>query len=140
MGITTVVLVAGCNMKKDEDPSGFPPEVVEQHKRNKAQREELKRQYGGLFESISTALFRDDPMGINFETNTDEYEPEVGTILPRLRTCKSEQDVLNVVYEEFTKWFDPASVGPKERYTKVSAEIWAIWNKKEKPTTGSSVP
>ena len=139
MGITTVVLVAGCK-KKDEDTSGFPPEVVEQHKRNKAQREELKRQFGGLFESISTALFRDDPMGINFQNNTDEYEPEVGTILPRLRTCKSEQDVLNVVYEEFTKWFDPASVGPKERYTKVSAEIWAIWNKKEKPTTGSSVP
>lgn len=130
----TLLLVDGCTMKTDEDPSEFPPEIVEQHKRNKAHREELKSQYGALFENISAALFRNDPMGINFETNTDEYEPEVGTILPRLRTCKSEQDVLNVVYEEFTKWFDPASVGPKEHYTNVSAEIWAIWNKEEKPT------
>jgi hypothetical protein len=127
-------------MTKNEGLSGFPPEVVEQHKQNKAQREELKRQYGTLFDKISATLFRNDPMGINFETNADEYEPEVGTILPRLRTCTNEQDVLNVVYEEFTKWFEPASVGPREHYTIVSAEIWAIWNLKEKPTTGSSVP
>ena len=135
MGITTLSPVAGCNMKKDENSSGFPPEAVERHKRNKARREELKRQYGELFEDISAALFRNDPMGINFETNTDEYEPEAGTILPRLRTCESEEDVLDVVYEEFKNWFDPASAGPKENYTNVSAEIWAIWNRKEKPTT-----
>jgi hypothetical protein len=37
--------------------------------------------------STSELLFRHDPVGINFEVNTDEYEPKAGTILPRLHAC-----------------------------------------------------
>ncbi len=61
-------------------------------------------------------------MGINFETNTDEYEPEVGTILPRLLDCKSLDDGTRVMREEFFKWFD-ATVSP-DRYPKVAERIW----------------
>ena len=49
------------------------------------ERRQLKAEYGALFDSITALLFRHDPIGINFEDNVDEYEPETGTILPRLR-------------------------------------------------------
>ena len=91
------------------------------------EREAIKRQYGTLFVSISDALFKADPIGINFDTNTDEYEPEAGTIIPRLGSAKSEEDVQLIVYEEFCRWFDPITAGPKENYASVSAEIWELW-------------
>src|SRR5215203_2342849 len=84
----------------------------------------LKAEYGDLFDSVADLLFRHDPIGINFEDNSDEYYPEVRTILPRLRYCHSAQDVTSVVHEEFVRWFGPETAGPRERYELVSEEIW----------------
>jgi len=91
------------------------------------ERRRLKAQYADLFQSVSALLFRHDPIGINFEENTDEYEPEVGTILPRLETCHSAEDVLRVVHEEFVRWFDAGTAGSLERYREIAAEIWRFW-------------
>ncbi|MBI3874868.1 MAG: hypothetical protein HY300_02665 [Verrucomicrobia bacterium] len=71
-------------------------------------------------------LFRHDPIGINSKTNTDEYEPEAGTILPRLRDCRSEADVCRVVHEEFVCWFDSRTAGPREHYAKIAADLWQL--------------
>jgi hypothetical protein len=49
------------------------------------ERKALSGTYKRLFTEVSAILFRHDPIGINFEGNTDEYDPEAGTILPRLR-------------------------------------------------------
>ncbi|MCE5268389.1 MAG: hypothetical protein LLG00_10935 [Planctomycetaceae bacterium] len=65
-------------------------------------------------------------MGINFESNTDEYDPEAGTILPRLSSCETEVDLLAVVHEEFTRWFGD-SAGSICRYRDAASEIWRIW-------------
>ena len=46
-------------------------------------RDELRHQYGVAYQLVSEILLTGDPIGINFEDNTDEYEPEVGMILPR---------------------------------------------------------
>jgi hypothetical protein len=94
---------------------------------DKERRELLKKQYGILFESVSIALFEADPMGLNFESNTDEYEPEVGTILPRLAKSICVQDVEKIVYEEFCHWFSVKDAGPKETYGPVASKIWEIW-------------
>jgi hypothetical protein len=75
--------------------------------RMKTERDAIKREYGTLFVSISAALFEADPVGINFDVNTDEYEPETATIIPRLGSAKSTQDVQAIVYDEFCRWFDP---------------------------------
>jgi hypothetical protein len=90
------------------------------------EKEVVKRQYGKLVASISEALFKADPAGINFETNTDEYEPEATTIIPRLRTAQSAEDVQNIVYEEFLYWFG-GTAGTKDNYAAVAAEIWVLW-------------
>ena len=89
-----------------------------------AKRAALRAEYGELFEQVSAILFEEDPIGINFETNTDEYEPEVGTILPRLSECSSSEDVRRVVHEEFVRWFDAETAGPIENYTEVANQIW----------------
>lgn len=96
------------------------------------ERRKLKAEYGKLYEAISVVLFLHDPVGINFETNTDEYEPEVGTILPRLKNCKSVEDIQKVVHEEFLRWFDTDTVGPREHYSKVAQEIWQLWQQSTK--------
>ena len=90
-------------------------------------RKRLKRQYGVLFEQITAALFEADPIGINFKSNTDEYDPEAGTIIPRLQSCNSAFDVNHVVFEEFCRWFDAESVGERKAYEQVSELIWRIW-------------
>ncbi|HEX3251657.1 MAG TPA: hypothetical protein VHS05_19635 [Pyrinomonadaceae bacterium] len=66
-----------------------------------ARRKALRREYGELYDRLSRLLFERDPIGINFEHNTDEYEPEVDTILPRLHSCTGPEDVRRVVHEEF---------------------------------------
>jgi hypothetical protein len=89
----------------------------------------LKAQYGKLFDAVSALLFRHDPVGINYETNDDEYELEVGTILPRLRGCSSVEDVRRVVFEEFVRWFGAETAGSEEQYAKLSTEIWEHWKR-----------
>ena len=90
------------------------------------ERRRLRAEYGELFDEISALLFQHDPIGINFDHNTDEYEIETGTILPRLHHCRSADDVQKVVHEEFVRWFDPTTAGPPERYTEVASEIWQL--------------
>lgn len=92
------------------------------------ERRNLKKEYGELFESVGNLQFSADPIGINFENNTDEYHPEVGTILPRLRTCRCAQDVLRVTHEEFIRWFGAETAGPAETYRQIASEIWRLWS------------
>jgi len=66
-----------------------------------------------------------------FEDNTDEYEPEGRTILPRLKACGNSEDVVTVVHEEFQKWFDHGIAGPRERYCALGEEIWQTWNQRK---------
>ncbi len=96
-----------------------------------AETKRLKSDYGSLFDSVVEVLFKYDPIGINFETNTDEYEPEARTILPRLRFCYSASDVLLAVHEEFQHWFGSDIVRQKERYEEIATEIWYLWQKSQ---------
>lgn len=91
------------------------------------ERHQLKNEYGQLFDSISAVLFGKDPVGINFEVNPDEYEPETGTILPRLRTCNSADDILHVVHEEFLHWFGVDTAGSRDNYRVIADEIWHLY-------------
>ena len=87
----------------------------------------MRAEYGALFDELAQLLFERDPIGINFEENTDEYEPEVCTILPRLSECRSAADLRQVVHEEFVYWFTASVAGPPERYAELAEAIWALW-------------
>ena len=90
-------------------------------------RAEARRLYGDLFDRVSAVLLAADPIGINFGVNPDEYDPEVGTILPRLRECRSVRDVQDVVYQEFVRWFDQELAGPPTEYLEPAEQIWQLW-------------
>ena len=103
------------------------------------QRRQLRNEYGELFDSIAALLFRADPVGIAFDNeNLDEYEPEAGTILPRLKACACVDDVLRIVYEEFVRWFDADNAGPQENYEKIASDIWRLWQEQKTPAPGST--
>jgi hypothetical protein len=87
----------------------------------------LRQSYGELFDQISAVLFAADPIRIGFMGNTEEYELEVGTILPRLRECQSAEDVQRVMHEEFVRWFDPILAGPARNYAEPATQIWQLW-------------
>lgn len=94
----------------------------------RSDRAAVKLKYGVLFESVSAILFKADLIGINFENNADEYDPEVGTILPRLGQAKSVHDVALIVHEELCQWFDIEEPFSVEHYQDVSEQIWDEWN------------
>lgn len=95
-----------------------------------SERERIKNEYGSLYFKIRDILFKYDPMEINFEDNTDEYEPEVDTIVVRLNEAGSEDKVLDIVYEELCKWFSITMVGERETpvYRNIAREIWSLIN------------
>lgn len=65
----------------------------------------------------------------------EQYEMEVSTIIPRIideevqsidEEVQSEEQVLDIIYEEMAAWFDESFVSPKERWTELSKKTWEI--------------
>jgi hypothetical protein len=96
--------------------------------RPRERREQLKAEYGSLYSHVSRLLRDADPIGlIAMGAPDDEYEPEVSTILPRLREANAIVDVQRIVHEEFVRWFSADIAGPIKGYADVSERIWRQW-------------
>jgi len=95
-----------------------------------SENERARKTYGQLFDDVSAILFRYDPIGINYGTNVDEYDPEARTILPRLGACRSDADVLNVVIDEFHHWFGEDIRADSTNYHQIAASIWETWSQR----------
>lgn len=65
-------------------------------------------------------------MGINFETNTDEYDAEAETIVIALPKGAGVDDVRALTHEAFVQWFGEATAGSIDRYDAVAHEIWGL--------------
>lgn len=92
------------------------------------ERRRLRREYRELFEAVSAILLEADPVGIHFGSNTDEYDPEVGTILPRLGSCSSPEDVRRVISEELLRWFGAGSY-EAAALDPIAEQVWAAWSR-----------
>lgn len=88
-----------------------------------------RQRYKQLMDDVSAILFRHDPIGLNFEENTDEYDFEAGLILPGLSTCAAADDALQIVFAEFQRCFGQEVAGPITRYHDVARDIWARWQR-----------
>lgn len=95
----------------------------------RAQRKAAVRGYETAVAEISRILFACDPIGINFETNTDEYDAEAASIVPRLTRAATEAEAGEIVFSEFQRWFGVDTAGPRSRYERVSSEIWQAWER-----------
>jgi len=88
----------------------------------------LQAAYGSLYTDVSHLLREADPLGlIAIGAPDDEYDPEVSTILPRLREAKAAVDVQRIVHEEFVRWFGADLVGPLTDYAEVAEKMWRTW-------------
>jgi hypothetical protein len=85
----------------------------------------LKAAYGSLYAAVSRLLREADPVSlIAIGAPDDEYDPEVSTILPRLREARAAVDVQRIVHEEFVRWFGADLIGPLTDYAEVAEKIW----------------
>ena len=87
------------------------------------ERAELRKRYKRAYDRLAALLFEEDPIGINFGDNSDEYEPEVGSILPQLASCRGLDDIQTMVHREFCAWFGADTAGPSERYARVASRV-----------------
>jgi hypothetical protein len=78
--------------------------------------------------ALEAMLFRHDPIGIDFENNTDEYRSESQTILLRRAEAKTQDELRRIVHEEFVRWFGDDIAGPQIRYDAIADELWASWS------------
>ncbi len=99
-------------------------------------RKEQKEAYGHLIGSVTAILFHQDPASLNFGFNPEEYEPEAETIVARLDSCKSEEDVLALVEHELEEWFDEETAEAPQ-VTEIASEIWKLIDP-ERTEDGSS--
>ena len=60
------------------------------------ERAELRRRYKSAYDRLAARLFGEGPVGFKFGQNSDEYEPEVGSILPRLASCRGLEDIQRI--------------------------------------------
>lgn len=109
----------------------------------------LKAAYGALYSHVSRLVREGDPLHlIAIGAPDDEYDPEISTILPRLREATCRNDVHRIVHEEFAHWFGADIAGPPETYSAVSEAIWSVWQQSaavsptriSTPSTASDVP
>jgi glutathione peroxidase-family protein len=90
----------------------------------------VKHQYGKKFTELRTIINRYDPIGLHTTgTPKGEYEPEVKTIIVQLKKEMTEEQVHDLIYQEFLRWFEGYSiVGKKESYKKLANAI-SRWDK-----------
>jgi predicted transcriptional regulator len=89
-------------------------------------RKRLTARYGSLYRDIAALMFEIDPAGINFETNSDEYEAEVGTVLPRLKSATNDEAVRLILVEEFDRWFEPNGYD-LDKTALLARRLWPLW-------------
>ena len=85
-----------------------------------------RQRYLNLHRALTELLYRHDPIGLAATgAPKDEYEPEAGTIIPRLKDANGSDDVRRIVHQEFLRWFEAEeTIGPEYFYDGIAKEIW----------------
>ena len=111
---------------KHNDADDWPP-VYDNLVHAEAARDKVRAEHPELFEKVSAAMYKEDLIDIDFGDNPDEYDPEAGTVIPRLKDCQNADDVATVLHEEYILWFDEEIAGTRESYENLGNTIWGIW-------------
>ena len=97
--------------------------------RRREERERLRRAQPQLFAELAEVLADHDPVGlVSIGAPRDEYDAEVGTILPRLQAATGRGDVQRILVEEFDSWFgvDTPKMSAAD-FAGVAEDVWAAW-------------
>ena len=84
-----------------------------------------RRRYQALVAAVERAINETDPIGLlEIGAPSDEYAPEIGTVVPRLASVRRLDDVTAVLHEEFSRWFGDDTAGPRHAYEASARRIW----------------
>ena len=88
------------------------------------QKEALRR-YRMLVDAVKAAIDAADPIGLR-KTGApgDEYQAEVGTIVPRVTKASDAAEVQKIVLEEFERWVGPVTAGTAGKNEASARNIW----------------
>ncbi len=93
---------------------------------NKIDLIKVKQRHSLLFNSLREIVNSHNPMSFGHLSDVpDEYDPEVEEILIRLKPNMNLQEIHDLVFEIFKKWFHPLKLEKKEFLTLASSII--IW-------------
>jgi hypothetical protein len=88
------------------------------------ERQRLEVAYERLYEDVLATLRRHDPLGVGPHLRPNEYMPETGTLLPRLKELASAAELAAIVHDEFVRWRGEQAAGPASRYGAIAEELW----------------
>lgn len=81
--------------------------------------------YQNLVAAVERAINEADPIGLLAGgAPSDEYAPEIGTIIPLLANAHRPDDVAGVLHGEFLRWFGEGTAGPRQAYGAPARQIW----------------
>jgi hypothetical protein len=137
--LTTVTLLTSCGTDKKtemtdkETQDNFDRQLTESMKDPlfALDLDSVKSKHESKFMELRTIINRHDPIGLlDIGAPDDEYESEVKTIIVQLDSDLTEQQVHDLVYQEFLRWFDDESTaGPKDAYEDLAKDIYD-WSRK----------
>ena len=138
--LTFVTLLTSCRadknteMKNTEAQKNFDRQYAESMKDSlfALDVESVRTKHGDKFMELRTIINRHDPIGLlDIGAPEDEYESEVKTIIVQLDRNMTEQQIHDLVYGEFMRWFDndASTAGPKKAYKELAKDIYA-WTRK----------
>lgn len=83
------------------------------------------RRHQDLVAAVERAINEADPIGLLASgAPSDEYAPEIGTIIPLLANAHGADDVTAVLHGEFLRWFGEGTAGPRQAYEAPTRQIW----------------
>lgn len=81
--------------------------------------------YQDLVAAVERAINEADPIGLLAGgAPSNEYAPEIGTMIPLLANAHRPDDVTGVLHGEFLRWFGEGTAGPRQAYEVPARQIW----------------
>ncbi len=88
---------------------------------------ELKKNYRIRYSNVREILNNEDPIGLQAAgCPKDEYDPEISSILPKIDSCNTVEEMQEMIHKEFVSLFDDSTAGPVERYKKIAEQIFKL--------------
>jgi hypothetical protein len=85
----------------------------------------MEPHYRTLVASVERAINDSDPIGLlEGGAPSDEYNPEIGTIVSRVVKAQSVDEVTAALHEEFLRCFGEDTAGPRQTYKAPARRIW----------------
>ena len=89
----------------------------------------LQKEYGNFYRAVSDIVFRHNPMELDGNHNTGDYDPEVDMFLSRIREAENLNALQELLFEVFLTDFGEENCGSRERYDVAASEIWKAYER-----------